>query len=178
MLIAITPSRAVWLFGSIARRDIRDKRSDLDLAVEGLDENQVRNLRTALRIRLLCKVDLVCMDHAVPELRQGILRCRIPVSREACLSAEDLALTLPHQPRTASVFAQGLQETRLQTVMAALQFHDASTVLDLGCGTGALLESLAAEPRIKRVLGVDTSMASLEAARRRLGLLPKEVRAD
>jgi len=164
-------ARRVWLFGSIARREIRDKRSDLDLAVEGLDENQVKNLRTALRIRLRCKVDVVSMDHAVPELRQGILRCRVPVSREACRTAESLALALPDQ-RTPPFFPQGLQETRLEAVTAALQIHGASTVLDLGCGTGMLLEKLAAEPSIKRVLGVDMSSGALDAARRRLGLLP------
>jgi predicted nucleotidyltransferase/SAM-dependent methyltransferase len=165
-------ARRVWLFGSVARRDIRDKRSDLDLAVEGLDENQIRNLRTALRMQLRCKVDVVSMDHAVPELRQGILRCRVPVSREACRTAERLALSLPHQPPTASDFPQGLQDTRLQAVMAALLAHGASTIIDLGCGPGMLLERLAAEPSIKRVLGVDMSMTALEKARRRMGLLP------
>lgn len=165
-------ARRVWLFGSIARREVRDKRSDLDLAVEGLDENQATNLRTALRARLRCKVDVVCMDHALPELRQGILRCRVAVSREACRTAEGLALALPHQPPTAPVFPQGLQETRLQAVIAALRVHGASTVLDLGCGAGMLLERLAAEPWIQRVLGVDMSMAALEAARRRMGLMP------
>jgi 2-polyprenyl-3-methyl-5-hydroxy-6-metoxy-1,4-benzoquinol methylase len=34
-----------------------------------------------------------------------------------------------------------------------------------------LVERLAAEPSIKRVLGVDMSMAALDAARRRMGLL-------
>jgi predicted nucleotidyltransferase/SAM-dependent methyltransferase len=168
-------ARRVWLFGSIARREVRDKRSDLDLAVEGLDEDQVRNLRTALRMRLRCKVDVVSMDHAVPELRQGILRCRVPVSREACRSAEGLVFALPHQPPPAPVSPQGLQETRLQAVMVALRAHGASTVLDLGCGPGMLLERLATEPKIKRVLGVDMSMAALEAARRRMGLLPNAV---
>lgn len=165
-------ARRVWLFGSIARRDIRDKRSDLDLAVEGLDENQIKNLKKALRMRLRCKVDVVSMDHAVPELRQGILRCRVPVSREACRTADCLALALPHQPLTVPEFPQGLQETRLQAVMASLRAHHASTVLDLGCGPGMLLEKLAAEPRVERALGVDMLLAALEAARRRLGVLP------
>lgn len=171
-LLYAAGARRVWLFGSIARRDIRDKRSDLDLAVEGLDEKQVRSLRTALRMRLRCKVDVVSMDHAVPELRQGILRCRVPVSREACRTAEGLSLALPPQPLTVPEFPQGLQETRLQAVMATLRAHRASTVLDLGCGPGMLLEKLASEPRIERALGVDMSIVALEAARHRLSLLP------
>ncbi len=165
-------ARRVWLFGSIARREIRDKRSDLDLAVEGLDENQVKNLRTALRIRLRCKVDVVSMDHAMPSLRQGILRCRVPVSREACRTEESLELALPDPRPTAPIFPHGLQETRLEAVTAALHIHGASKVLDLGCGTGMLLEKLAAEPSIKRMMGVDMSLTALNAARRRLGLLP------
>ena len=45
--------------------------------------------------------------------------------------------------------------------------HPASTVADLGCGTGQLASMLA--PFVRRVIGVDGSEAMLEGARRRLG---------
>jgi len=166
----------VWLFGSIARRDVRDMRSDLDLAVEGLAETPIRNIRAALRKQLRCKVDVVSMDRAMPQLRQGILRCRIFVSRTACRTAESLALELPDQPITDSQDPpQNLQEARLQAVIAALKVHGTTTVLDLGCGSGMLLERLATEPQIKSALGVDMSTTVLQAARRRLSLLPNDL---
>src|SRR6185369_7232267 len=70
---------------------------------------------------------------------------------------------------------QNLQEARLQAVIAALKFHGTTTVLDLGCGSGMLLERLVTEPQIKSALGVDMSTTVLGAARRRLSLLPNDL---
>jgi len=168
----------VWLFGSIARSDVRDMRSDLDLAVEGLGDAPIRNIRYALRKQLRCKVDIVSMDRAMPQLRQGILRCRVFVSRTACRTAESLALALPDQPLRDPDFPQNLQEARLKAAIDALKIHGTTTVLDLGCGSGMLLERLATEPQIKSVLGVDMSTRALEAARRRLSSLPNNLIQD
>lgn len=44
----------------------------------------------------------------------------------------------------------------------------AESVLDLGCGTGALLERLLLEPSLRRVVGVDRSLRALNTARSRL----------
>lgn len=162
-------ARRVWLFGSIARGEVRDKRSDLDLAVEGLGDDQIQSLRRRLRALLRCKVDVVSMERAIPELRQGILKCRVPVSRESCETQNGLSRALPNALGPLA-FPQSLHESRIQAVVDALRTHRARAVLDLGCGGGILLDRLAADPGIERVLGVDLSVAALEAARQRLGL--------
>jgi 2-polyprenyl-3-methyl-5-hydroxy-6-metoxy-1,4-benzoquinol methylase len=158
----------VWLFGSIARGEVKDRRSDLDLAVEGLRDEQVQRLRLHLRATLRCKVDVVGMERALPQLREGILKCRVPISRESCRTPESFARTLPSidLPVTAP---RSLQQSRLQAVADALRNENARSVLDLGCGPGLLLERLAADPHIRDILGVDFSPAALNAARQRLG---------
>jgi len=168
-LLYYAGAKRVWLFGSIARREVRDNKSDLDLAVEGLDEHLVKSLRSSLRARLRCKVDVVSMDRALPQLREGILKCRVAVSREACQNPNGLVTELPNRPVPSS-FPEGLQETRMRNVLESLGSKGVSSVLDLGCGNGMLIERLAAEPGIIRLLGVDSSMAALETARQRLGL--------
>jgi small RNA 2'-O-methyltransferase len=61
-----------------------------------------------------------------------------------------------------------LHEERLDAVMAYLRLIGAETVLDLGCGSGALLERLLTEPRLRRIVGVDSSPGALLAAEHRL----------
>lgn len=56
----------------------------------------------------------------------------------------------------------------MEAVLAALRASGARTVLDLGCGSGALLIRLAREPTIRNVVGVDVSREALRAAERRL----------
>jgi small RNA 2'-O-methyltransferase len=53
--------------------------------------------------------------------------------------------------------------------MAHLLRSGAETVVDLGCGAGALLRRLLAEPHIRRILGVDSSARALAVAERLLG---------
>jgi 3' terminal RNA ribose 2'-O-methyltransferase Hen1 len=71
-----------------------------------------------------------------------------------------------------------LARRRAAAVLAALTDEGATSVVDLGCGGGALLRALLAEPRFTRVLGVDVSARALETAARRLHLdqLPDRVR--
>lgn len=61
-----------------------------------------------------------------------------------------------------------LHEARLDAVMDHLAVGGVATVLDLGCGSGALLERLLDVPRVRRVVGVDNSPGALLAAERRL----------
>lgn len=61
-----------------------------------------------------------------------------------------------------------LHEERLDGVLDQLRGVEVESVLDLGCGTGALLERLVADPRLIRIVGVDRSLPSLDAARSRL----------
>ncbi|QYN37970.1 3' terminal RNA ribose 2'-O-methyltransferase Hen1 [Pseudonocardia sp. DSM 110487] len=67
---------------------------------------------------------------------------------------------------------------RRGSVIAVLRAAGARRVLDLGCGGGALLRDLLADPRFTEILGVDVSAGALEAAARRLRLdrLPERQR--
>lgn len=72
-------ARRVVLFGSRARGDSRE-RSDVDLAVYGLDHTQAGRLRLALEaLPTLLEFDLVCVDentsHALLENieREGVI---------------------------------------------------------------------------------------------------------
>lgn len=68
---------------------------------------------------------------------------------------------------------------RADAVLAELRSAGARTVVDLGCGEGALLARLLEDRTIERVLGVDVSHRALEAAAARLHLdtLPERQRA-
>jgi 3' terminal RNA ribose 2'-O-methyltransferase Hen1 len=57
-----------------------------------------------------------------------------------------------------------LHEERLDTVLEALLRSGASSVLDLGCGTGELLARLAREGQFRRIVGIDVSLEALRAA--------------
>lgn len=61
-----------------------------------------------------------------------------------------------------------LHEQRLDAVMAHLLDPAVETVLDLGCGSGALLQRLVAERHLRRILGVDSSADALLIAQQRL----------
>jgi 3' terminal RNA ribose 2'-O-methyltransferase Hen1 len=72
-----------------------------------------------------------------------------------------------------------LREQRLAAVLRVLRAAGAARVLDLGCGDGALLAALIADPACVEVVGVDVSDRALSLAARRLQLdrLPDQVRA-
>ena len=72
-----------------------------------------------------------------------------------------------------------LVRSRVAAVLAALRDVRAARVVDLGCGEGALLRELLADPAFVEVLGVDVSAGALARAQRRLGLerLPDSQRA-
>ncbi|MCZ2827576.1 3' terminal RNA ribose 2'-O-methyltransferase Hen1 [Modestobacter sp. VKM Ac-2986] len=72
-----------------------------------------------------------------------------------------------------------LAQLRQGAVLAALRSAGAHRVLDLGCGSGALLPALLAEPSFTEVVGVDVSARALELAARRLRLdrMPERQRA-
>jgi 3' terminal RNA ribose 2'-O-methyltransferase Hen1 len=63
-----------------------------------------------------------------------------------------------------------LHDLRLNTVASLLVEHNVSSVLDLGCGEGKLLQRLVKEGSLKRLVGVDPSVVSLERAARKLHL--------
>lgn len=63
-----------------------------------------------------------------------------------------------------------LNEQRLDAVHQALLETGATSVLDLGCGEGRLLQALLKNRRFTRLVGIDVSHRSLEIAERRLNL--------
>lgn len=68
---------------------------------------------------------------------------------------------------------------RRHAVLDALRQEGAASVVDLGCGEGALLRELIQDSRFSDVLGVDVSPRALEVAERRLNLsrMPDSQRA-
>jgi len=63
-----------------------------------------------------------------------------------------------------------LNEQRLATVLGALRACGASSVLDLGCGEGRLLQLLLDDRQFTKIVGMDVSYRSLEIANDRLKL--------
>ncbi|MGH9126925.1 MAG: methyltransferase [Acidimicrobiales bacterium] len=63
-----------------------------------------------------------------------------------------------------------LGEQRLSAVEAAIGASGARRVVDLGCGSGKLVQRLLRSPQLDMVLGVDVSHRALEGASRRLHL--------
>jgi small RNA 2'-O-methyltransferase len=68
--------------------------------------------------------------------------------------------------------ASSLHKERLEVVVRHLLAAGARSVLDLGCGEGELLQSLAAHAQFERLVGIDVDPGALDAARRALGLEP------
>jgi 3' terminal RNA ribose 2'-O-methyltransferase Hen1 len=64
----------------------------------------------------------------------------------------------------------GLNQQRLDTVMAVLKSCGVKRVLDLGCGEGKLLKMLLEDKSFKEIVGVDVSHRALEIAQKRLRL--------
>ncbi len=84
----------------------------------------------------------------------------VAADTDARADAEEDALERP----------MSLNEQRLEAVLETLRFLKVQTVADLGCGEGKLLQRLAREPGLERVVGMDVSMRALERARARLKL--------
>lgn len=80
--------------------------------------------------------------------------------------ALDNALTAPEVPERS----EPLAVQRRGTVVAVLRACGARRVLDLGCGGGALLRDLLAEPTFTEIVGVDVSVRALDVAERNLHL--------
>jgi small RNA 2'-O-methyltransferase len=77
-----------------------------------------------------------------------------------------MTLHRPADPRAE--LATSLHEERLEKVVRTLLERGAESVLDLGCGAGELLVRLATEARFKKLVGIDSSPATLDAARQLL----------
>lgn len=82
------------------------------------------------------------------------------------------------QAEAAVEATTGLNQQRLEAVLAAVRASGAHRVLDLGCGEGKLIRLLLLEPQVREILGMDVSVRSLELAEKRLQLerLPEALR--
>jgi len=73
-------------------------------------------------------------------------------------------------PATPAAARPALARLRAEAVLGALVETRAHSVADVGCGPGALLVHLVADPTFSTVIGTDVSVRALEAASRRLRL--------
>jgi 3' terminal RNA ribose 2'-O-methyltransferase Hen1 len=112
------------------------------------------NRRVLVRTALgrLAEVD----DAVEDELERGPLEEEPAAEADGATAAEPVAAPLP------------LAERRIQAVLEALHAEEARRVIDLGCGSGKLLQSLLPDPAFDRVTGTDVSYRAVTLALRRL----------
>jgi predicted nucleotidyltransferase len=158
----------VWLFGSLAKGRTQDKRSDIDLAVEGLPATMRDAAVGELRGRFRSRIDLIAIEGTPAGLRSSVFRNRVLLprvgpGRDDRGSVPDGAPRCELQPR--------LYQQRLAAVLQALKEQGARRVIDLGCGGGWLVEVLARDGSFDAVTGVDMAEEVLSGTRTRLRLV-------
>lgn len=102
--------------------------------------------------------------------RELILRRFLRHQRDLIAAAGTGAGTGADEAAGTSEQRPSLARQRREAVHAELTRLGATSVLDMGCGQGALLAPLARDPRITRLVGADVSARALAQAARRLGL--------
>jgi 3' terminal RNA ribose 2'-O-methyltransferase Hen1 len=127
-------------------------------------------VRTALeRLAEADDTEVEALDNALaaPEVQPELQQSHFA----ATTLQESGFAAIPEKPAPLAVQRRG-------SVLAVLRAAGARRVLDLGCGGGALLRDLLADPQFTEILGVDVSAGALEAAARRLRLdrLPERKR--
>jgi SAM-dependent methyltransferase len=137
----------VWLFGSRARGALLDRRSDLDLAVEGLGEDTARTLARQLRHELGVLTHVVPFERPEPSLRHAV--------QSACVLLPPPGTDSDVEPQPHPQLSATLHRLRTDVVRNLVLASGARSVVDLGCGTGALVIELALEPQIRHVLGIE-----------------------
>lgn len=65
-----------------------------------------------------------------------------------------------------------MHRERLDTIVGELLTAGATRILDLGCGTGELLQRLSAHPQFEHLVGIDIDERAIARARRMLSLDP------
>lgn len=81
----------------------------------------------------------------------------------------------PDEPQTSQVANEDdlekplrLNSLRIEAVMEAVKQSNATSVLDLGCGEGRLMQELMGKTALTNITGMDVSPISLERAKRKL----------
>ncbi|MFN7024662.1 MAG: methyltransferase domain-containing protein, partial [Pseudorhizobium sp.] len=72
--------------------------------------------------------------------------------------------------------ASFLHQQRIAAARAVIQQRGPKTIVDVGCGDGALLSHLLAEPLVTSIMGVDSCPRALERLRNRIGSRPEQPR--
>ena len=101
---------------------------------------------------------------------QSLARAAMSRLLEEDASENERLETLANQHEEEIEHKVHLNETRLNTVQETLRRFEVHSVADLGCGEGKFLKQLLREKALKRILGVDVSVRSLEIASKRLHL--------
>ncbi len=132
--------------------------------------------------KLLAKGEGWLADHPAKELiARRALKHRRALANDALgrladdsETADDASETVERerklQPEEALEKPIRLHDLRLDTVAALLKQRGVSSVLDLGCGEGRLLQRLIKERGLDKLVGVDPSVVSLERAAKKLHL--------
>jgi predicted nucleotidyltransferase len=161
-------ARRVWLFGSLAKGNLQDKRSDIDLAVEGLPTAVRDGAVAELRGRYRSRIDLLAIETTPPGLRASVVRTRVLLPRTVG------TLEAPSPGRDAPPGSPGcdlqprLYQQRLAAVIQVLKDRGARSVIDLGCGGGWLIEALARTGTFTTIAGADMAEEVIRDTGKRL----------
>src|SRR5262249_45585288 len=72
----------VWVFGSLGSGRARGRRSDIDLAVDGMSGREADAATPAVERAIGCHVDVLSLDEVLPvQLRSQVLRSRVLLPR-------------------------------------------------------------------------------------------------
>jgi len=135
------------------------------------------------RYRLAPFFDNILGDSRHPRYLGGYVRLGTGVAAadfDRCPEAFKSGAVYPFQgrgtefARAIALSTQGLQVAAARKILPGLdgldaQLRAAGTVLEIGCGTGALLVQLAKAYETARLVGVDIDAESIEAARADIG---------
>lgn len=127
--------------------------------------------------KLLAKGEGWLADHPAKELiTRRALKHRRSLANMALARLEESSVvddeeeTPKLKPEEQLEKSLRLHDIRLDTVAEVMRKRNVKSVLDLGCGEGKLIARLIKERGIDRIVGVDPSVRTLEAAHRKLRL--------
>src|SRR5713226_7622965 len=155
-------ARRVWAFGSLTKPRPPDRRSDVDLAVEGLPPHLQHQATRKASMLVGTRVDVLAMETTPAHLRWAIMRDRVMLLPSDTTPVNQGVAAVGFRPFPS------LQQDRLEVAAAVLEDSGARSMIDFGCGPAWLIERLAQTDSFTRLLGIDFAMESLDAGMRRL----------
>lgn len=128
--------------------------------------------------KLLAKGEGWLSEHPEKELitrralkhRRSLMNMALARLEETALREEEPEEAPKIKPEEQLEKPLRLHALRLDTVAEVLKQNNVTSVLDLGCGEGKLMSRLIKERGLARIVGVDASVRTLEAAHRKLRL--------